>query len=352
MTIDTNIAPPAGVPITEANRASVDAAAEAFERIMNPQRPRAADGKFSSPGSPPPSPPADGAREPASPPQAPEQPPEGQPNAAAEGDSVEERFEIELGDGEKVEVSAAELAEMVKASKASRSASPPPDVTEKLLREHDEILAEKAQLARERQHYAQQLANFIPAAQAQLQAEFPDIKSIVDLQKLASEDPARYVRWQAQQNAIAAARAEQQQLSARYQAEQEAATAKYLEQQRAALSKVAPDLVDPVKGPAERQALRSFLNTQGFTDDELANLVDHRTVLVARKAMLYDRMMAARPEAKKVSPVVRTIRPGAARSTSNAAASASQAKEAAMQNLKKDQSVDALAGAFRAMGIR
>lgn len=351
MTIDTNIAPPAGMTRNEANQSSLDAAAATFERLMNPQQPRAADGKFSSPGSPPPSPPADGAREPAEEPQALEQPPEGQPNAAAEGDSVEERFEIELGDGEKVEVSAAELAEMVKASKAPKSAAPSP-VTEEVLRERAAIAAEKDQLSRERQHYAQQLANFIPAAQAQLQAEFPDIKSIVDLQKLASEDPARYVRWQAQQNAIAAARAEQQQLSARYQAEQEAATAKYLEQQRAALSKVAPDLVDPVKGPAERQALRSFLNNQGFTDDELANLVDHRTVLVARKAMLYDRMMAARPEAKKVSPVVRTIRPGAARSTTNAAASASQARDAALQNLKKDGSVDALASAFKAMGIR
>jgi len=159
------------------------------------------------------------------------------------------------------------------------------------------------------------------------------------------------VRWQAAQNAIAAAQAEQQQMQQKFQAEYDARMRKYVEEQNALLVKAVPDFADPAKATTEKKALRDYLGAQGFQDDELAQLVDHRTVVVARKAMLYDRLMAAKPEAKKVAPVVRAIRPGAAR-PAPAAPNAAQAREAAISNLKKDHSIDALANAFKTMGIR
>lgn len=348
-----NLAPPAGVPLPEANQHSLDTAAAAIERIMFPSQPRAADGRF-APASPPPSAAGEAQEAERGPPSSsppPEQPPEGKPNAAVEGETVEEdRFEIDLGDGQKQEVSASELAEMVRASRAPKSTAPPA-VSEEVIRERAAVQAEKEAIARERQHYAQQLAQFIPAAQAQLQSEFSDVKSIHDLQRLAVEDPARYVRWQAAQNAIAAAQAEQQQMQQKFQSEHEARMRKYTEEQNALLAKAVPEFSDPAKAAVEKKALRDYLGSQGFADDELAQLVDHRTVVVARKAMLYDRMMAAKPEAKKVAPVVRAIRPGASRPTP-AAPNAAQARDAAMKALQKDGSVDSLAALIRAQGVR
>ena len=342
---DAAIKAPEGVSSTEAVSRNLDEAAASFAKFFPPppgEKVRAPDGKF-----------APAQQQGEQQPQAEEPPPEGQPNAAVEGEELageEERFEIEVADGEKVELTASELAKLVAEQRRARDALPLRE-SEETIMERARLAQEREQLARERAAYAQRVNDFIPQAVRALQQDFPEVQSNEDLYKLSVEDPARYVQFQARRDALVAAQNEQMRLQAHFQAEHAARTEKYLNEQRAALEKTVPVFADPVKGPQEKEALRTYLTKKGFTADELAGLTDHRTVIVARNAMLYERMMAAKPEAKKVAPVVRTIRPGAARQT-NGSPRTAQAVEAARTNLKKTGSVDALADVFRAQGIR
>ena len=342
-TNDSMLAPPAGIPATEAVARNLDQAAASFEKFLTPAR----DEGGNLAGSKPPAEAAPAAEAPAP---AQEEAPAPAAEGAEAGEAEEERFEIELGEGERVELSASELAKLVAEQRRPREQAPARE-SEETIRERAQLAQEREALARERAIYSARLNEYIPQAVRALQTEFPDVKSVEDLYKLAAEDPARYVQFQARRDALQSAQAEQQRLQAQQDADRRVQTEKYLEEQRAALHKAAPIFADPVKGPQEREALRSYLSNKGFSADELAGLTDHRTVIVARNAMLYERMMAAKPEVKKVAPAVRAIRPGSARPSTSAAHPA-QARQAAYENLKKTGSVDAFAAMIRAQGVR
>jgi hypothetical protein len=336
---DVQLAPPAGVPAPEAIARNLDQAAASFARFITPNEPaRAPDGKFTSTRSL--------AETPAA-----ETPAAETPTAETSAEE-EEQFEIEA-DGEKYAVTASELARLVAESKKpGKSEAPPSQPDDAVVRARVEasLSAERQRLEQERTYYAQQLANFVPQAVRDLQAQFPEIKTPQDVYRLAAEDPARYVQFQAAREAIGAAQAEHQRMLTQAQQHQQQEMARYINEQIEKLQKAEPLFADEAKGPVERQAIRSFLNKQGFTDEELAGLTDHRTVIVARKAMLYDRMMAAKPEAKKIVPMIRSIRPGSTRAP--AAPAAAQAAQTAREQLKQTGSVDALAAMLRAQGVR
>ena len=67
-----------------------------------------------------------------------------------------------------------------------------------------------------------------------------------------------------------------------------------------ALLEALPEWNDPGKYAAESAAVARFLTQHGYADDDLNNLYDHRAVLIARKAMLYDQQQAV--ATKKVPP--------------------------------------------------
>jgi hypothetical protein len=63
----------------------------------------------------------------------------------------------------------------------------------------------------------------------------------------------------------------------------------------------------------ETQELNRFLARLGFGRDELADLLDHRAIVLARKAMLYDKLMQSKPLAeKKLAAAPAMLKPGAA----------------------------------------
>lgn len=368
--IDGTLAPPVGVPTAEANEMNLAESAAVFDRLLRPP-PVARDemGRFTpkappeNPGERPPAPKArDGEAPPADPrvklPED-EQQQQAEPGTTEEpaAASDEEQYEIEA-DGEKFTVTASELAQIVVAQRKGATTQPaqPAQPDEAAIRSRVEaaLAAERQQLQAERAHYAQQLAQFVPQAITDLQTNFPEIKSMADLARLAVTDPARAVQFQTARDTIIAAQQEQQRLMAVAQAQQEAEMERYRKAQTEMLLKAEPIFADEQKGPAERKAVREFLNKQGFSDEELSFLTDHRTVLVARKAMLYDRMMAAKPQDKRVAPVFRAVKPGAARATPTSAAPAARAdaRRTAIKNLEGAKSVDALANVFSAMGIR
>jgi transcription elongation GreA/GreB family factor len=162
----------------------------------------------------------------------------------------------------------------------------------------------------EREQYAQLLG----ALQAQVQqAAQPNI----DWDRLYNEDPIEWVRqrevMRENQEKAAAIQSEQQRLAQLSQREQLQQREMLLAQEQEALVAAIPEWKDAKKAQAEKAMLVQFGQKIGFTPDDLKNVVDHRAVVMLRKAALYDQMMSKRGQIKPVTNNgPRPAKPGAA----------------------------------------
>jgi hypothetical protein len=199
--------------------------------------------------------------------------------------------------------------------------------------------AELQSVRAEREQYAQLLG----ALQAQVQqAAQPQI----DWDRLYQEDPIEWVRqrevMRENQEKAAAIQSEQQRLTQLSQQEQEQQHQQLLQQEAQALIEAIPEWKDSKKAQAEKAMLVQFGQKIGFTPDELKNVVDHRAVVMLRKAALYDQMMSKRGQIKPVTNNgPKPAKPGAAgRVSSNTEAMRAQ------QRLAKTGRVDDAADAI------
>jgi len=167
----------------------------------------------------------------------------------------------------------------------------------------------------EREQYAQLLS----ALEAQVQQV---AQPNIDWDRLYNEDPIEWVRQREvmrdNQEKAAAIQSEKQRLSQLSQQEQAQFMQQKLQHEQEALLAAIPDWKDAKKAQAEKALLVEFGQKIGFTPDELKNVVDHRAVLMLRKAALYDQMMSKRGNIKPVTNNgPRPAKPGAAGRVSN-----------------------------------
>jgi hypothetical protein len=253
-----------------------------------------------------------------------------------EGDSEEEEqpqvFTVKV-DGKEVEVTLDELQKGY--SRTQDYTRKTQQIAEVRKQTESELQAVRA----EREQYAQLLG----ALQAQVQqAAQPQ----VDWDRLYQEDPIEWVRQREvmrdNQERAAAIQSEQQRLEQLSKQEQAQQNQKLLEQETEALIEAIPEWKDAKKAQAEKAMLVQFGQKIGFTPDELKNVVDHRAVVMLRKAALYDQMMSKRGQIKPVTNNgPRPAKPGAAgRVSSNTEAMRAQ------QRLAKTGRVDDAADAI------
>jgi hypothetical protein len=229
-----------------------------------------------------------------------------------DGDSEEEEqpqvFTVKV-DGKEVEVSLEEL---------QKGYSRTQDYTRKTqqiaeVRKHAE--AELQAVRAEREQYAQLLG----ALEAQVQqATQPNI----DWERLYQEDPIEYVRqretMRENKEKAAAIQSEQQRLAQLSHQEQMQYRDQMLQQEQESLVAAIPEWKDAKKAAAEKAMLVQFGQKAGFSPDELKNVVDHRAVVMLRKAALYDQMMSKRGQIKPVTNNgPKPAKPGAAGRVSN-----------------------------------
>lgn len=175
--------------------------------------------------------------------------------------------------------------------------------------------AELQSVRAEREQYAQLLG----ALEAQVQqAAQPNI----DWERLYQEDPIEYVRqrevMRENKEKAAAIQSEQQRLAELAQQEQMQQQQVLLQQEQEALMAAIPEWKDSKKAAAEKAMLVQFGQKVGFSPDELKNVVDHRAVVLLRKAALYDQMMSKRGQIKPVTNNgPKPAKPGAAGRVSN-----------------------------------
>lgn len=151
----------------------------------------------------------------------------------------------------------------------------------------------------ERAHYAQQLE----AVSSMLQANAPQEP---DWDKLVVENPAEYLRQQRihqlrYQN-LQAVEAEQRKLAERNEAEEAKANQERLDSEATKLVEAIPEWKNPKTAKAEKEKLVEFATKAGYGPDELAQINDHRVVMLLRKAMLFDQINATRANLRPAQP--------------------------------------------------
>lgn len=165
--------------------------------------------------------------------------------------------------------------------------------------------SESDAVAKLRQDYATRLGEIENSMQ-------PDAN--VDWAKLYETDPDEYHRKKIEvenkSKALETIKAERQRALEEQQQEQTKVFNQYLEQQKKLLADKEPEYVDPVKGEGLRKDMTSYLKKEGYSDQELNMMVDHRSFVIAKKAMLYDKMMNSKVSAKQSKSVPKMVRSG------------------------------------------
>ena len=162
------------------------------------------------------------------------------------------------------------------------------------------------QIQAERQQYIQHL---------QALSENQDTKKFdIDWDRLRLEDPLEYVtkrqEFQEAKEKAEIIQTKAKQVRARTAAEEEQKWAKVVEDEKSKLIVALPEWGETDSQRQLANELRSYAQTQGYQEPEIDSLVDHRSFLVLRKAMLYDQMQNANPKAKKLKGKPRVIRAG------------------------------------------
>ncbi|OWJ67441.1 hypothetical protein [Inquilinus limosus] len=194
--------------------------------------------------------------------------------------------------------------------------------------------AERQAATAERQRYAQALGALMQQAQASAPRP-PD-------PQLAVTDPNRYIVEQARYDKAArdyqAMHAEMQHVQEQEAQQQETAFREHMAAQAKILDERIPEWRDEGKRTKDQADIATFLRTTGYSQEEIAAVADARAVQIARKAMLYDRLMAQKPAAKKAPPVAApTLKPGPASNASapNAKVAALTKRAASTDNLRE-----------------
>jgi len=264
--------------------------------------------------------------------------PEGdvKPDAPETAEPEEQRVKVKVN-GEEREVP---LSELVKGYQLES------DHRVKASQVAEQRAAAQAQLAQAQQmqsHYAQQLQAY-QAQLAQQQPTPPDLQLIQSDPVTFLQQQQAYQVWQQQMQAV---QAEQQQLDQQRQTQQLQARQAMLNEQGELLLRAIPEWVDADKAQAGKVALSEYLAAQGYGQDEITQVADHRALVVARKAMLYDQLMSKQAEAaKKVAPLPL---PPKAPQRPGAGVAPTDGRTRAVQSLKRSGSVDDAAHVFAAM---
>ena len=229
--------------------------------------------------------------------------PETEPEAEVEAEE-EPMITVKI-DGKDVEIPLSELK-----NGYQRQA----DYTRKTMETAEQRKAADAELSRaqqERAIYAQNLQRM----QALDEAALEQAKQ-VNWDELLQTDPVEYLKQQRiaqeRQARLQQVYSEQQRINAQQQAEHEQARSHYLSQQQDELLAKLPEWKDAAKAKAEKTALAEYLLESGYDRDTVNTITDAKAVILARKAMLFDRMMQkASAASKKVATLPQKVeRPG------------------------------------------
>jgi len=155
-----------------------------------------------------------------------------------------------------------------------------------------------SQSEKQRQDYSQKLNEMnqiLSNAQQELNTEI----NSADLEALYEEDPAQAAKIEHR------LRRKQEMLNSsiqKTQSEQKQQFDGYLQTEKTKLVNNIPDFADPGKASTLKNNMRSHLAKYGFNDSEIAQVYDHRILMLVNDAMKFGNLQKAKPNlAKKIS---------------------------------------------------
>jgi hypothetical protein len=170
--------------------------------------------------------------------------------------------------------------------------------------------SEISQIQQERQQYLESLNQIISNTASGL-----DKFVNVDWNDLKESDPLEYVtkreEFREAQEQVQAMQQEHYVAQQRQSQDIQRFRTKALQEEHGKLVSVLPDWAEPEKQKKIVSEIRSYASGQGFSDEELNSLVDHRSLLVLMKAQKYDKLQKADIKSKKLKNKPRVIRAGA-----------------------------------------
>lgn len=260
---------------------------------------------------------------------------EAKPDAAGEQPAEEQRFKVKVA-GEEREVP---LSELLKGYQLES------DYRIKTSQAAEQARAAQAQFAQAQalqQRYAQALQTQMQQLAA-VQPQPPDPAMI-------ESDPVSYLRqqqaYQGWQDQVRRVQDEAAQLQAAQAAQEQQHTAQIEREQAKLLLNAIPDWSDAAKARAEKAEVAKFLKAAGYSDAEISGVRDHRAVVMARKAMLYDQMQAKQ---QQVTQKVQNLPPKPPQRPGGGDISPTDGRTRSMQSLKKTGSIEDAAHVFASM---
>ena len=169
--------------------------------------------------------------------------------------------------------------------------------------------SEMAQIQAERQQYTEYLNQIVENSMGGL-----DKYANLDWDRLKESDPIEYVtkreEYREAQEKIQAMRNEQATAQQKQAEESKQLQAHMVQEEHKKLVSVEPDWGVPEKQKELAGTVRKYALSQGFSEEELNSLVDHRSVLVLMKAAKFDAMDNANIKSKKLKNKPKVVRSG------------------------------------------
>ena len=164
-----------------------------------------------------------------------------------------------------------------------------------------------SQSEKQRQDYSQKL-NEMNQLLSNAQQELNTEMNSADLEALYEEDPTEAARIEHK------LRKKQEKLNMamqKTQSEQKQQFDGYLQTEKTKLVNNIPDFADPGKASTLKNNMRSHLAKYGFNDSEIAQVYDHRILMLVNDAMKFGNLQKAKPNiAKKISKPSRVFSSG------------------------------------------
>ena len=166
-----------------------------------------------------------------------------------------------------------------------------------------------AQMQQERQHYVTQLNQILQNSSNNLQ-EYDKI----DWNTLKEDDPIEYVKlredYRDGKEKMQALDQQRQMAMQQQNAEAQKVQQEAVQAERYKMVEALPEWGDPDKQKELATDVKNYALTQGFSEEELNSLIDHRSVLVLMKAAKYDALESADVKSKKLKNKPKVVRSG------------------------------------------
>ena len=206
------------------------------------------------------------------------------------------------------------------------------DAAKKVQEANQQLEAARSQLAQQQEQVLQMAQQ---VQQGGLQAPTPPNKELFDNDPIGyMEEKIKYDEAVQEYNTKVG---QLRQVAQQRQQETQAQRQSYLQEQARLLAEHIPDIIHPEKGDRIKKDLVDTGVAYGFSEDEMANVIDHRYVRALNDATKWRKLQANKVKAKakgeNVKPVVKA---GAKRRAEGQAATRSKAQ----QKLRKSGSID------------